>query len=140
MPKILVSTENSESSLQAVRHAARLARDRPGMEVHLLHVQPRLPSVIGSFVDRGEIRRFHDEEGAAAMASACALLERSGVPFRSLVAVGRPAEEIASYAALSHCDQIVMGAQAPGLISDFLLGSMMRRVLQISGLPVTVVK
>lgn len=139
--RILIPVDGSERSLAAVRFAAQtLAPANRDLEIHLLSVQVPLPSAASSFVDAGVVRDFHLEEGNKALAGARKLLDDAGVRHVSNTAVGEPAETIAVYAEQRDCAGIVMSTRGLGSAVGLLLGSVAHKVLQLSKVPVTLVK
>jgi nucleotide-binding universal stress UspA family protein len=138
--KLLVTTDGSKAALGAVRYAIGLARQSPSMEIHLLNVQPPLPGAASKLLDTETVKSFHQEEGAAALAAAQKLMETAAVKYEAHIAVGAVAEAIAGYAGDTGCDQIVMSTRGHGAIENLLLGSTTQRVLQLTNLPVTLVK
>jgi nucleotide-binding universal stress UspA family protein len=139
--RILVPVDGSDTSLSAVRFVAdMLARTGRDLEVHLLNVQPPLPSAAATFIDSAVLRDFHDEEGAKALAAARKLLDDAGVRYVSHAVIGEPAETIAAYAEQRDCAGITMGTRGLGSAAGLLLGSVAHKVLHLSKVPVTLVK
>src|SRR5262245_39388452 len=94
--RILIPVDGSDRALAAWRFASTRARTDPDLEIHLLNVQPPLPSAAASFVDGAVVRDFHQEEGAKALAAARSLLDGSSLRYVSSTVVGEPAETIAA--------------------------------------------
>lgn len=138
--RILVPVDGSEISLRAVRHAARIAKDRPGTQIHLLNVQLPIHGSAPAFVSKSAIRDYHLEEGHKALAPAEALLRTEGIDFESHVARGDPGDTINGYADEKSCDAIVMGTRGLGSALAALLGSTANAVLRDAKVPVTLVK
>jgi len=139
MTKILVPVDGSEHSLRAIRHAlARAAAG--GAEIHLLNVQPAMPQAVTTFVDRAAVDDYHREQGTAELAQARAVLDKAGAKYQSKIAIGAPAEAIASYAEENACDEIVMGARGLGAVLNLLLGSTTTKLLHLTNIPVTIIK
>lgn len=139
--RILVPVDGSDSSLAAVRFViGKLAEGGKAPELHLLNVQMPLPSAASSFIDAGVVRGYHDEEGQKDLAAARKLLGEAGIACVAHVAVGDPAETIATYAEQERCDAIVMGTRGLGRIGNLLLGSVATKVLHLTKVPVTLVK
>lgn len=140
--RMLVAMDGSEHALRALRHVLDLAaRLREPVELHLLNVQP--PVTFGSIkrhVSPETLNAYYQEEGAEALAPARKLLVASSLPHTDHVAVGPVAESIVHYAREHDCRQIVMGARGLGAMSGLLLGSVALKVLQLSDVPVTLVK
>ena len=139
--RILVPIDGSETALRAVRFVIdKLAPGRDRLQIHLINVQPPLPSAVTDFVESQVVRDYHKEEGAKALAGARQLLEKAGLQFDEKVALGEPAETIADYAVQMNCDEIVVSARGLGRVAGLLLGSTTTKLLNISQLPVTLVK
>ena len=137
--KIVVGCDGSEPSLNALRHAMALARSQPGAELHLLNVQAPVSGTAQSFVGAGNVRQYHQEEGAKEAASARQLLDEAGIKYECHVAVGQPGATIAAYADERGCDQIVIGTSGTGGWKK-LLGTTATDVLEHAKVPVTFVK
>lgn len=139
--RILIPVDGSDRSLAAVRFVTdTLVRASHDLEIHLLNVQPPLPSAVATFIDSAVLRDFHLEEGAKALAGARKLLDDAGVRYASSTLVGEPAETIAAYAEQRDCAGIVMGTRGLGPAVGLLLGSVAHKVLHLSKVPVTLVK
>ena len=139
--RILVPVDGSETSRTAVRFVAdKLASADAGLDIHLLNVQPALPSAAADFIDSTVLRDFHQEEGAKAIATARKLLDDAKIRYVSKIVVGDPGEKIAAYAEQQRCDGIVMGTRGLGRVAGLVLGSVAHKVLHLSKVPVTLVK
>lgn len=137
---ILVPTDGSEVAMRAVRHVARLAASGTVLSLHLLNVQPPLPQAVTEFVPASNVRDYHEEQAAKALASAEAIAEEEALEFESHMRVGQTAEEIALCAGELSCDQIVMGTRGLSPIPNLLLGSTTTKLLHLATIPVTLVK
>jgi nucleotide-binding universal stress UspA family protein len=139
--RILIPLDGSDRSLAAVRYVVdTLARANPDLDIHLLNVQPPLPSAASRFIDSAVVRDFHREEGAKDLAAGRQLLNDAGLRHVSNTLVGEPAETIAAYAEQRDCVGIVMATRGLGHAAGLLLGSVAHKVLQLSTMPVTLVK
>jgi nucleotide-binding universal stress UspA family protein len=139
--RILIPVDGSDRSLAAVRYVIdTLAPADAELEIHLLNVQPALPSAASSFIDSGVVRDFHRDEGAKALASARQLFDKGGLRYADSTAVGEPAETITAYAEQRDCAGIVMATRGLGRAAGLLLGSVAHKVLQLSKVPVTLIK
>lgn len=142
MLKLLVAIDGSEPSRHAVEAAARLAREAPATEVLLLNVR-ELPLIYGEFpaFDYEAIERAAEShqarllDAALVQARACGLTQ-----VRTLAAVGVPAPEIASAAAVHGVQQIVMGTHGRNALAGLVLGSVAQRVVHLAEVPVLLVK
>lgn len=139
--RVLIPVDGSERSLAAVRYVARtLAGASPGLDIHLLNVQPPLPSAAATFIDSAVLRDFHREEGTKALAGARQLLDDADLRYVANTVVGEPAETIVAYAEQRDCAGIVMGTRGLGHAAGLLLGSVAHKVLQLSTVPVTLIR
>lgn len=142
MQRLLVPIDGSECSLRAVRHvidkAARFGKD--GLDVHLVNVQPPLPSGVTAFLKREQVSGFHDDMSAEAMGAARRLLDEAGVRYQAHAMVGPLAETIVELAGSLGCDEIVMGSRGRTALGDFFMGSTVTRVVHLAELPVLLIK
>lgn len=139
MLNIVIAIDGSENALEAVRHGAKLAAANSAIRLHLLNVQPPLPSAASSFVSPDVVRSFHQEEGEKCLKPARALLDRRKIAYECHVAVGNAAEAIVAYAQDQGCEQIVMGTRGLSPLPSLLLGSVATRVLHLAAVPVTLI-
>jgi nucleotide-binding universal stress UspA family protein len=105
--RILVPTDLTDSTHQALELAMDLARRRFDAHVTLMHVIERVPNL----ADR-ELRGFYDRlthDACARIQQLTGEVSGSGeVPITNHVAVGRPADEIVRYAESHETDLIVL--------------------------------
>lgn len=139
--KLLVPIDGSETSLRAVDTLlSRLDRYRPPVEVHLINVQNALRKDVGQFIAHEDIRKYHQEEGAKALAPVRDRLDAAGVDYRPHVFVGDdPAAVIVQFVREQGIDEVLMGSHGRSELTQILLGSVAREVLRGAGVPVTLV-
>lgn len=137
--KILVPVDGSANSLNAVRYVISRASDRPGIEVHLLHVRTPLSQYIARFISRRDIDGYQREEAVKALAPALELLSRAGVPHVDHVEFGDRVETIKRVAEQLEVDQIVMGTARKNSLTRILEDSVTGNVLEIAQVPVVVI-
>ena len=142
MQRLLLPVDGSECSLRAVRHVIAHA-ERVGREdvaLHVVNVQPPLPSGITASRATPRSRASRSDEGRKALAGAQALLDEAGLPYEAHAEVGPLAETIVKLAEKLGCDEIVMGTMGRTALADFLMGSTVTRVVHLSKRPVLLVK
>ena len=110
---ILVATDFSRCSDQAVRAALALARHF-GASVHLLHV---VPSTAPGEAPRDRLRAIAEEHG-------------EGVSITASLAVGGPAAEIVKHAAREQVDLIVVGTPGRTGLAHAVMGSVAEAVVR----------
>lgn len=140
MQKIVVAVDGSENALQAVRHVAGKRAAGGGVEIYLVNVQYPVHGSVSSFVDAGQIKQYHQEEGEKAIGPARAILDAANVPYRHELFVGDPAEVITRFAKERNCDEIVIGTRGLGGLTSLLMGSVAIKIIHQATVPVLLVK
>ncbi|MCE7913585.1 MAG: universal stress protein [Nitrosomonas sp. PRO4] len=141
MLKILLPVDGSDNSTKAITDFIRLLdwyKEKP--ELHLLNVQYPLSGNVSLFINQADIKQYHQEEGLKSLQNTRALLDQAGIAYQYHITVGDPAEMIVRFAAEKQYDQIVMGPRGKGNIQGLLLGSVTNKVMQLSNIPVLLVK
>lgn len=140
--KILIPIDGSEAANRAVDHViANMAGLKESPQVYLLNVQWKLATAnVKLFISQDTVKDYYIEQGMAALAPARAKLDAAGLAYNYHISVGTPAEAIVQYAEEQEVDQIVMGAQGEGKLSDFLLGSVADKVARLAKMPILLVK
>jgi nucleotide-binding universal stress UspA family protein len=141
--KILLAVDGSRHSLKAARYViaqARAYRERPSVElVHVCRPVPRLPNM-SAVVGARQIRRYYEQQGAAALSKARKLLAAGGIPYAARILVGEVAGTIVRQARRARCDAIVIGTRGMTAAANFVLGSIATKVLHAARRPVVLVK
>ncbi len=141
MLKILVPVDGSDNSNKSISDFIRLLgwyKETP--EIHLLNVQLPLHGGVSCFIDRENIKQYHQEEGFKSLQSARDLFEQAGIVCQPHILVGDPAEMIVHCAAEKKCDQIAIGPRGLGGVKGLLMGSVANKLMQLSPLPVLLIK
>lgn len=139
--KWLLPVDGSEAALRAVDHLIAEARQRQACpEILLTNVQAALPTDITRFVNNEAVQDYHREAGEAALARARARLDSAGLAYSTHILIGDTAPSIVNFAREQACTLIVIGARGLGAVAGLLLGSVSHRVMQLSTLPVMLVK
>ena len=141
MLKILVPLDGSACAERAVKHVIALAAEGVKADVHLLHVQSAMPlQDVDELAKPGLTERLKIDDADAAFTSAKRLLAEAGVHYSTRTVTGDPAREIALYADIYACDEIVMGTRGLGRVKDLLMGSIANKVVHMVKMPVMLVK
>lgn len=151
---ILYATDLTGNASQACRYSVYLA-EKTGAEVHVVHIAEKLPAdaldtletYLEDFTDREDFQK-------ARLKTAKRLLEESFERFwesldedeqklrRHVHAIhiveSKPARAIVKHASKINADLIVMGSHKKGKVQT-LLGSVSRKVLGLSKIPVLIV-
>ncbi len=140
MLKILIPVDASNESRYAIQHAIHRVWTGESLDIHLIHVQPRLGRYVSRFATQGDRQAFYAERSASAFKAAGELLDRAGIRYSAVhVSLGDPAREIVRYAESNRFDSILMATSRLGLMSEMILGSVAAKVLRTSHIPVEVV-
>lgn len=132
---ILVPTDFSNASEEALRWATSLARDT-GAKLVIAHVEEPPMAYAGELpltpdeATRDELRRSLAQTAPA----------DSSVPYEHKLLVGEPATAIVDLAEREHADLIVMGSHGRKGITRLLMGSVAEAVVRKAKCPVLTVK
>jgi nucleotide-binding universal stress UspA family protein len=144
---ILVAVDFSSDSEAALLHAARLGRElgAPLVVLHVVHDPAWSPGTYAR-VDQGG-RPLHIEQVAADMMDEFLAGLREGHPdlpeletIEPRLVIGLTETRILEVAEQVGARQIVMGSRGLTGLERLMLGSIAKRVLKLSPIPVTVVK
>ncbi|HSR65827.1 MAG TPA: universal stress protein [Xanthomonadaceae bacterium] len=139
--KILVAVDGSPVSRRAVQHVVKLSKQLAApAEVTLFNADTPLMQSVAIRLGAENVRRYHADNGQHATREARAALKRARLPFRELLVVADAAEAIVREAKAGRHDLVVMGTHGRGALEGLLLGSVARKVIAQSSVPVTVVR
>ena len=141
MKTILIATDGSASSTEAVEFGVELAAEHEA-KVIFLHVAPALDIVPMVTWGGGLPHVPHqlDSYDRAPLEEAEQVAAREGVEATSKLLVGDAADEIVAYADSEGADLIVVGSRGHGTLASVLLGSVSRGVLSESKRPVAIIR
>ena len=143
MKKILIATDGSASSAEAVDFGVELAVEHTA-ELIFVHVAPALDVLAGAGYGLGggnaHVPHVLDAYDRAPLDDAEQAAERSGVKASSKLLVGDAVDEIVAYADSEDADVIVIGSRGHGTVASLLLGSVSRGVLSESKRPVAIIR
>jgi nucleotide-binding universal stress UspA family protein len=139
MLTLLLPVDGSPGSDRAVSLAIKLHRSVAPVAIHLLHVLPHDDGIAlqSMHADRGS--SDDSSGGNGGLSSARRLLDEAGISYVSDVRSGFIASTIIQYASMAGCHGIMMGTRGMGS-TGALLGSIARQVIQLTDVPVTLVK
>jgi nucleotide-binding universal stress UspA family protein len=140
--KILIPVDGSANADRAVEYVIQYAdKLKEVPEIFLLNVQLKL--VLGNvklFIDQTTVNDYYREQGEAALASSRAKLDLAQFAYHYHISIGSPAEAVVRYSQEQQVDQIVMSTQGQESLSSFLLGSVAGKIIQMSKIPVVLMK
>jgi len=140
MKRILVTTDGSPSSAEAVAFGVELASEHEA-ELIFVHVVPALDVVPSSgFGMGGAFPHEPSKRDHVLLEEAAAVASEHGVISTTAMLRGDTVNEIVAYADSHDVDLIVVGSRGHGAIAGALLGSVSRGVLGESKRPVLIVR
>lgn len=141
MLKFLLPVDGSDASNRAVAEFITLIdwyKEKP--EIHLLNVQFPQRGNVPLFIDKESIALYQQEEGMKELRAAHELLDQAGIGYQLHITVGTPSDMILHYAKELNCNQIIIGPRGLGAVKGILLGSVASKVIQLSTIPVLLIK
>jgi nucleotide-binding universal stress UspA family protein len=142
MKRIVVATDGSPASAEAVAFGVELATEHDG-ELMFVHVVPALDVVPVTGFGIGIGAALPHElaaEDRAALEHAAAVAAAAGIFSTTALLVGDTVDEIVAYADSHDADLIIVGSRGRGALAETLLGSVSRGVLRESRRPVLIVR
>ncbi len=140
MKRILVATDGSPSSTEAVAFGVELASEHEA-ELIFVHVVPALDVVPSTgFGIGGAFPHEPNERDHVLLEEAAAVASEHEVISTTVLLRGDTVNEIVAYADSRDVDLIVVGSRGRGAIAGALLGSVSRGVLGESKRPVLIVR
>jgi nucleotide-binding universal stress UspA family protein len=140
MKRILIATDGSRASRQAVQRGLDLAAEHGG-DVCVVHVAPAVDVMPGSgFGMTGAVPHMVSAADRASLDDAVCLAEERGFDVAPVLLTGDPVNEIVAYADSEDVDLIVIGSRGHGTLASAMLGSVSLGVLHETRRPVLVVR
>jgi len=137
--KILVPTDGSKSSENAIQMAVKMAK-KYNAELYIVYVVPKdeIPEKIVDYlkeegIDSGLGKLSADVIGETVLEPILKDVRSCGVKSgKWMVLRGDPAQEILKFAKTRKVDIIIMGKRGRGSIKELLLGSVSRKVCHLA--------
>lgn len=139
--KMLVATDGSKNALRAVEFAIRLAGDVGSGTISLISVHDDTALKHAQrFVGKQAIEEYLHELSEQDLAESRELLGKAGIAHDALIRKGGVAQEICAAGAEGGYDMIIMGSKGRSALGDLLVGSVAKRVIELSKVPVLLVR
>ena len=143
MGPILVATDGSPAARAALEAAVSLAAGT-GDAIVAITVWRALQGDYGlaypSVARLDDLLATEREHAEAALGEAVVRARSAGIPIRTRLATGDPAEEICSYAREVDARLIAVGSRGYGSVAALLLGSVSNAIIRQATCPVLVVR
>ncbi|MBX3590253.1 MAG: universal stress protein [Burkholderiaceae bacterium] len=140
--KMLVATDGSKNALHAVKYAIQLlGRVSEGGSITLISVHDDVAlRHARRFVGKEAVADYLRELSEQDLADARKTLDKAGVSHDMIIRTGHVATEIVEAAERGKFDLLVMGSKGRSALKDLLIGSVAKRVAEISKVPVLLVR
>lgn len=141
MLTILIPTDGSDLSLDAVRHALALCEQ--GLQARFVLAHVREPVHLYEVVLAPDVEVLENASQAAAehaLQPGQALLTAAGASFESEIVTGDPAHELPDLAERCGCNLIIVSTAGAGLLSNGRIGRVANALVHHATVPVTVVR
>ena len=140
--KLLVATDGSKNALRAVKYAAQLLGKLGGAgSITLISVHDDVAlRHARRFVGKQAVEDYLRELSEQDLVEARKALDEAGIVHDMIIRTGHVATEIAEAAARGKFDLLVLGSKGRTALKDLLIGSVAKRVAELSTIPVLLVK
>jgi nucleotide-binding universal stress UspA family protein len=137
---VLLAFDGSQPSKRALRYLLSFIEKHGALTIHLINVEAKS----SAWDTCGLVQTAVDEhlEGVArqALQEAEATLGNADVSYQSHAFIGDPAETISAMADKLGCDTILMGRRGLSAVTGIYLGAVATKLLNLSSLPVLLIK
>lgn len=139
--KILVATDGSKNALRAVKHVVKLAsRIAEATTVTLVSVHDDTALRHAQrFVGRAAVDDYLRELSEQDLVEPRKALDKAGIHHDMVIRTGHVAAEIAAVGLEGKYDMIVLGSKGRSALKDLLVGSVSKRIIELSKVPVLLV-
>jgi nucleotide-binding universal stress UspA family protein len=138
--KILVPTDGSDYSIHAAEYAISIAKTHDAQIMVVYVLDEVVIDRFSKITEREDIERELKADGQRYINYILGLAEKEGVKATSLIAKGRPFEQIVHLSDGLETDLIVLGTYGRRGAERILIGSVAERVIEYARCPVLVVK
>lgn len=140
MRKLLIAVDASEHSDRAVEYVISLNKEHGPLEVHVVNVEPAPIAWQTQGMETAAIHAHLLTVCHTSIQASIKALKAGGIHAQAHCKLGDVAEEIVKTAEELECDTIIIGTRGLGAISGLALGSVTRKVLYLTQVPVICVK
>lgn len=140
MRKVLLPVDGSKHSFAAARYLIDFVQMHGPLDVHVVNIEPEPHKGQTYGLEPEAIEAQLAARAKMAMNSVRHALEAAGIAHHVHVRLGDTARSIVALANELGCDSIVMGTRGLGGIAGLALGSVTRKVLQMTSVPVICVQ
>ena len=138
--KILIPTDGSDYSMRAAEYGISIAKMLDAQIMVVYVIDAVVLDQISKVAERENVERDLKKDGQQYINYVLSVAQKEGVKTASLLAKGRPFEQIVHLAKELNMDLIVMGTYGLRGPDRILIGSVAEKVIEYSPCPVLVVK
>ena len=138
--KILIPTDGSDYGMRAAEYGISIAKMLDAQIMVVYVIDDVVLDQISTVTERGDAEQELKQDGQRHINYVLGLAEKESVKATSLLAKGRPFDQIVHLAKEQNMDLIVMGTYGLKGAERILIGSVAERVIEYSPCPVLVVK
>jgi len=138
--KILIPTDGSDYGMRAAEYGVSIAKMLDAQIIVVYVIDDVVLDQISTVTQRDDAERELKEDGQRHINYVLSLAKKEGVKTASVLAKGRPFDQIVHLAKEQNMDLIVMGTYGLKGAERILIGSVAERVIEYSPCPVLVVK
>lgn len=140
MRRILLLVDGSEQAYRSAQFVADFVKQHGSLEIHVVNVEPAPLEWQTHGMETEAIKGHLAARAHLAMNPVLDLFKEAGIACHTHIKQGEVAETVVTLADELGCDAVVMGTRGLGAISGLALGSVTRKVLHLSRLPVVCIK
>lgn len=140
MRKVLLPVDGSDSAFQAALYLIEFVRQHGQVDVHVVNVQPKPVEWQTHGMEKEAINDHLAVDAHLALKPILHALDEEAIAYQTHIKLGDPAETLVALAGELDCDHIVIGTRGLGAIAGIVLGSVARKVLHLSKVPVICIK
>jgi nucleotide-binding universal stress UspA family protein len=137
--KILIPTDGSDYSMRAAEYGISIAKMMKA-DVMVVYVMDTVVLDLSKTAEGQDIEKELKQDGQRYINYILGLAAKEGVKAASLLAKGRPVEQIVNLAKGLNMNLIVMGTYGRRGAERILIGNVAERVIEYASCPVLVVK
>ena len=138
--KILIPTDGSDYGMRAAEYGVSIAKMLDAQIMVVYVIDDVVLDQISKVTEHEDVERELKQDGQRHINYVLGLAEKESVKATSLLAKGRPFDQIVHLAKEQNMDLIVMGTYGLKGAERILIGSVAERVIEYSPCPVLVVK
>jgi nucleotide-binding universal stress UspA family protein len=138
--KILIPTDGSDYSIRAAEYSISIAKMLDAQIIVVYVIDEVVLDQLSKVTERENVEQELKQDGQRYINYVLGLAEKEGVKADSILAKGRPFEQIVHLAKGLNIGLIVMGTYGRRVAERVLIGSVAERVIEYSPCPVLVIK